>query len=325
VAAPAGVARAQAEAGCLAVEQQPTSWSTGEDEGGFVLTITLDNTCANQIVGWTLELTLAPNHTVSQGWNAEWSVSGASLTASNLAWNEVLNPGGSTTIGVLGRWVGTFTGPISCTVNGVPCPGQPPANQPPEVTLTSPAEGDAVPIPGTVVLAAEASDPDGAVDRVEFYVGEELVGTDSAAPYQVEVSTVSLGFGSRVASARAVDDGSPPLSTDSEPMTFFVVTVPPVQVIAEPAALEIAAGGSGVVNVRLGVETTVEIEMTVTGDPGITVAPASFTLDSSNWSTGQDVVVSAEAGTAGATATVTASTLGGSDAVAVTVVDGTGS
>jgi hypothetical protein len=322
VAAPAGVARAQAEAGCLAVEQQPTSWSTGEDEGGFVLTITLNNTCANQIVGWTLELTLAPNHTGSQGWNAEWSVSGASLTASNLTWNEVLNPGGSTTIGVLGRWVGTFTGPISCTVNGVPCPGQPPANQPPEVTLTSPVEGSAVPIPGTAVLAAGASDPDGAVDRVEFYVGDELVGTDSAAPYQVDVSTVRLGFGTHTAYARAVDDGSPPLSTDSEAVTFFVVTIPPVQVIAEPAALEIEAGGSGVVNVRLGVATTVEIQVTVSGDAGITVSPDSFTIDSGGWDTGQDVVVSADPGAAGAAATVTAATIGGSASVAVTVIDG---
>ena len=36
----------------------------------------------------------------------------------------------------------------------------------------------------SVVLSASATDPDGRVDAVEFYVDGLLLGVDTAAPYQ---------------------------------------------------------------------------------------------------------------------------------------------
>ncbi len=79
------------------------------------------------------------------------------------------------------------------------------ANTPPSVRLTSPADGAAFTAPATITLAAEASDPDGQVVRVDFYRDTTLLGSDSAAPYGFTWSGV--GAGTYTLTARAVDDG----------------------------------------------------------------------------------------------------------------------
>ena len=79
-----------------------------------------------------------------------------------------------------------------------------PPNTPPAVTLLSPANGAMFTAPATVALAANASDSDGTVTRVEFYQGTTLVGTITAAPYTSTWSNV--GVGSYVITAKATDN-----------------------------------------------------------------------------------------------------------------------
>jgi hypothetical protein len=56
-------------------------------------------------------------------------------------------------------------------------------NQPPMITLTSPASGSTFSALAPVSLAANASDPEGRLTKVEFYVGSLLVATDTSAPF----------------------------------------------------------------------------------------------------------------------------------------------
>jgi hypothetical protein len=58
-----------------------------------------------------------------------------------------------------------------------------PTNAAPSVTLTSPANGASFAVPTVVPIEAAASDPDGAVARVEFYAGTTLLGATARAPY----------------------------------------------------------------------------------------------------------------------------------------------
>ena len=53
----------------------------------------------------------------------------------------------------------------------------------PTITLTSPAEGATASAPATISFAANASDSDGTVSKVEFYQGGYKVGEDTTAPY----------------------------------------------------------------------------------------------------------------------------------------------
>jgi hypothetical protein len=85
----------------------------------------------------------------------------------------------------------TATGVFPCagtvsttlTVNG---------NTAPSVTLTSPANGASYQAPGSIYLAANASDAQG-INRVEFRYGSGLIFTDTVAPYEYTWSSVPAG------------------------------------------------------------------------------------------------------------------------------------
>ena len=68
-----------------------------------------------------------------------------------------------------------------------------PANQPPEVHLTSPADGAIVSAGTDVTLTALASDPEGALAEVEFYAGGVLLGGSTTPPYQLSWLHVPVG------------------------------------------------------------------------------------------------------------------------------------
>jgi hypothetical protein len=109
------------------------------------------------------------------------------------------------------------------TVTPATPPPPPPPNQPPTVALTSPASGASFTAPATISLAASASDSDGTVAKVEFYAGTTLLGTDTAAPYQLSWSSVPAGTYGLTAVATD-DDGA---STTSSSVAITVDDVPP--------------------------------------------------------------------------------------------------
>ena len=81
-------------------------------------------------------------------------------------------------------------------------------NTPPVVNLTAPTSGQVFPAGTTTVnLTATASDPGGAVQRVEFRVGTTLVGTDTTSPYTA--TATGLTAGTFTATATAFDNGVP--------------------------------------------------------------------------------------------------------------------
>ena len=98
-------------------------------------------------------------------------------------------------------------------------------NQPPTVSLASPASGTSATAPASFVVAANASDPDGSVAKVEFFRSGALIGTVSTPPYSLVQSNV--GVGSYSYTARATDNASPAASTTSAAATVTVVAAAP--------------------------------------------------------------------------------------------------
>ena len=80
-----------------------------------------------------------------------------------------------------------------------------PANTPPTVALTAPADGTRFTAPAVIELAAAASDPDGTIARVDFYAGSTLIGSSVSEPHRISWSGVQAG--TYTLTARAVDDG----------------------------------------------------------------------------------------------------------------------
>jgi hypothetical protein len=67
------------------------------------------------------------------------------------------------------------------------------ANQPPQVSITSPAAGASFGEPATITVAANAIDPDNGVARVEFFAGATSLGVATAPPYQVRWPNAPAG------------------------------------------------------------------------------------------------------------------------------------
>jgi subtilisin family serine protease len=74
----------------------------------------------------------------------------------------------------------------------------------PVVSLTAPANGAT--LSGTVTLTATASDDVG-VTRVDFYVGSQLIGSDTTAPYSIAWDSRDHNNGAATLTVRAFDSG----------------------------------------------------------------------------------------------------------------------
>ncbi len=126
-------------------------------------------------------VTLAPGSSASVG----WSVASSSTAAS--AVYDLKASASSTS--------GSATGAATLQVYT--------DTTPPTVSVTSPADGSSIPAKRTT-LAASAYD-NTAVARVEFYVNGTLIGSSSAAPYQVGWNPGRKGTGEYLLTARAFD------------------------------------------------------------------------------------------------------------------------
>jgi hypothetical protein len=92
-------------------------------------------------------------------------------------------------------------------------------NLPPEVVLVRPATGAQLFEPATVVLEADASDPDGTVRQVEFFEGTTSLGIVTEAPFVLNWTGVTAGEYSLT--AVATDNQGD--ATASEPVMINVV------------------------------------------------------------------------------------------------------
>jgi len=94
------------------------------------------------------------------------------------------------------------------------------ANIAPSVSLSSPAVGTSTTVGTAVLLEATASDTDGTVAQVDFYLGNTLLGTDSTAPYAFSWTPAISALGTQTLTAQASDDSG--AITTSLPVNIMV-------------------------------------------------------------------------------------------------------
>ncbi len=64
----------------------------------------------------------------------------------------------------------------------------------PALILTAPATNSTIFVNSSVSISANASDPDGTINKVEFFAGSVLIGVDSIYPYSVQWSPSQVGI-----------------------------------------------------------------------------------------------------------------------------------
>ncbi|MEX2177687.1 MAG: PQQ-dependent sugar dehydrogenase [Gemmatimonadaceae bacterium] len=114
------------------------------------------------------------------------------------------------------------------------------ANIPPAIALIAPAMESIVTAGDEIRIAAEASDTDGDVIAVEFFVNQAEVGVDSSAPFDVE--WIPAGTGSRQLTARATDNHG--AVTVAAPRTVTVQAPGPGDGLAPVVTIDLPLDGT---------------------------------------------------------------------------------
>jgi hypothetical protein len=89
--------------------------------GGFVLGLTITNTGTTPITDWTLTFSFGGDQRIIGAWSVTFSQSGPAVMLGPAAWNRVIPPGGSTSVGMQGTWTGSSVAPTAYFLNGVRC------------------------------------------------------------------------------------------------------------------------------------------------------------------------------------------------------------
>jgi len=150
------------------------------------------------------------------------------------------------------------------TATPTPTPTPTPVPGAPFVTLTVPTNGSKWVAGMDITLVADASDPGGAVTKVEFYRGTTLIGTDTSSPYSAV--WLSAQKGTYSLTAKATDNSG--LSTTSAVVSITVTNSPNtvrkakghadalVQQMQQTQAYAGAADGAYVENAALAADIT---------------------------------------------------------------------
>ena len=102
--------------GSCRVTDAVNAWNTG-----LTASITITNTGASAINGWSLVFTLPTGQTITSGWNASYSPSSGQVTARDATQNAMIAPNASITIGFQATHTGDTGKPASFTLNGMSC------------------------------------------------------------------------------------------------------------------------------------------------------------------------------------------------------------
>ena len=98
---------------CTATYLNNNDWGAG-----FTAAVTITNTGTVATTSWKVTWTFGGNQSIVNLWNAGYTQSGASVTATNLAYNGALGVGANTSFGFQAGYSGTNTAPtLTCTAS----------------------------------------------------------------------------------------------------------------------------------------------------------------------------------------------------------------
>ncbi|GAA0260397.1 glycoside hydrolase family 48 protein [Saccharothrix mutabilis subsp. mutabilis] len=282
---------------------------TSQWQGGFGASVAIRNQ-GDPVNNWRLTWTFPDGQRVQQGWNGTFSQSGNAVTVTAPSWAPNLAAGAQYSVGFNGSWTGQNRPPTDFAINGTPCTGP---NTAPTVSLTSPTSGQSFQSGQAIALAANASDSDGTIAKVDFLADGAVVATDTSAPYTGSWAGAAVGEHSIV--ARATDDKGG--VTASTAVGVRVLAGQTIQI--SPPTLNVRQGGTATFGVSLATAPSSSVTVTIsrTGSADLTASPTTLTFTTANWATKQNVTVtSADNGGDLGTATFTASATGITSATA---------
>ncbi|MFC6084309.1 glycoside hydrolase family 6 protein [Sphaerisporangium aureirubrum] len=279
------------------------AWEGGTGFGG---NLTIRNT-GDALTNWTLTFAFPGNQRVTNGWSAEWSQSGANVTARNMSYNGTQASGASWTLGFNGSFSGTNTNPTAFAINGVACNG---GGNPQTPTLVVTPTSVTVPEGGSATYAVSLSSaPSGNVTVASAAgSGDTNITVSSGASLSFTTSNWQTPQTVTLAAAQDSDttNGTRTINVTASGLASVAVTATEADddtsqgtqsLVVSSTAVTVPEGGTASYTVRLAIAPTGNVTVTNTagsGDTNITVSSgASLTFTTSNWQTPQTVTLAA--------------------------------
>lgn len=97
------------------------SYGTNVWQNGFTADVTVTNTGTAPVDGWRLAFSLPSGQRITNAWNASVTPSSGAVTATGVAHNARIAPGGSLSFGFQGTHGGTFAEPDGFRLNDAAC------------------------------------------------------------------------------------------------------------------------------------------------------------------------------------------------------------
>ncbi|MCR9942463.1 chitinase C-terminal domain-containing protein [Vibrio owensii] len=175
-----------------------------------------------------------------------------------------------------GEW-GEWENLGACSGTG---PVDPPVNEVPTVTLTSPSASASITAGDVVNLAADASDTDGSISKVEFFVDGALVGTSTAAPFTASWTATE---GAHEFSTKAYDDKNAVSVASAVTLTVSAGQpgneAPTVDVALSATSVELGATVTVTANAADADGTVAKVEFFAAGSLVGTATTAPYAVD----------------------------------------------
>jgi hypothetical protein len=158
----------------------------------------------------------------------------------------------------------------------------------PAVALVTPAGATSATINQTMVLAANASDPDGAVTQVEFFVNSVSVGSKATAPYYTTWTPTVAGAYS--ITATVTDNENNRVTTSASTLTVIAQTgsAPVTALYFNNPATDTPTAGTPAVDPFIPVDVSIGSTLIITGlgsDAGGTIASVQFFVNGTSIAT----------------------------------------
>ncbi|WP_264406016.1 chitinase C-terminal domain-containing protein [Vibrio owensii] len=175
-----------------------------------------------------------------------------------------------------GEW-GEWENLGACSGTG---PVDPPVNEVPTVTLTSPSASASITAGDVVNLAADAADTDGSISKVEFFVDGALVGTSIAAPFTASWTATE---GAHEFSTKAYDDKNAVSVASAVTLTVNAGQpgneAPTVDVALSATSVELGAAVTVTANAADADGTVAKVEFFAAGSLVGTATAAPYAVD----------------------------------------------
>jgi hypothetical protein len=127
---------------------------------------------------------------------------------------------------------------------------------PPEISITISSHNDTIPLGDTVTISANATDTDGTISNVEFFVDDKSIGADSTLQYQMK--WIAEHSGNYTVIAEATDDEGN--ITESNQVTIIVSDNTQISYLGENKTKIDAFPNptEGIINIKINTEKTTE-------------------------------------------------------------------